>query len=86
MVLCHTHLDFKNGFIITPFTSSNFDSYSVSRSQYAFAVPPNTKRGVFTKPYSGFSRGGQAHTPSVVEAAQFDADITTYYTTHYDRY
>jgi hypothetical protein len=63
MVLCHSHLDFKNGLIIKP--GSDSEDYRVSRSQYAFSVPPHGKRGVFAKPYTGFGRGGQAHTPYV---------------------
>ena len=92
MVLCHSHLDFKNGFIIPP-TEDYKDTegykeapYEVSRSQYVFSVPPMSKRGIFTKPYTGFGRGGQAHTPYVVDVSKFDSNIMNYYTSHYNRY
>ena len=86
MVLCHSHLDFKNGFIFKPADDTKFESYKVSRSQYAFSVRPNEKIGVFAKPYTGFSRGGQAHTPYVVDQSQFDKDVMSYYMSHYNRY
>lgn len=84
MVLCHSHLDFKNGLIIPP--GSDAEGYRVSRSQYAFSVPPQTKRGVFAKPYTGFGRGGQAHTPYVVDVSKYDSNILNYYESHYNRY
>lgn len=73
MVLCHSHLDFKNGLIIRP--SEDADGYVVSRSQYAFSVPPHAKRGVFAKPYAGFGRGGQAHTPAVVACSKYEENM-----------
>lgn len=63
--MSHTHLDFKNGLIIK---TDNQDDYIVSRSQYVLSVPPGGHRGVYTKPYTGFMRGGQANTPKLVES------------------
>lgn len=84
-VMAHSHLDFKNGLIIKPSpTSSNV---RVSRSQYVVVTGPGETRGVFAKPYTGFGRGGQAHTPSLRDASEFDENmIAAAYQEHYQRY
>ena len=87
MILCHSHLGFKNGLIIhNPNGTENDPYYKIGRSQYAISVQPNTKLGVFTKPFSGFGRVGQAHTPYVVDVSKYDSNIFNYYTSHYNRY
>jgi len=82
-IMSHTHLDFKNGLMIK---TDNQEDYIVSRSQYVFSVPPGGHRGVYTKPYTGFMRGGQANTPKLVESTQYDQNVLNYYQSHYDRY
>lgn len=75
-IMSHTHLDFKNGLLIK---TDNQEDYIVSRSQYVFSVPPGGHRGVYTKPYTGFMRGGQANTPKLVESTQYDQNVLNYY-------
>lgn len=59
-IMSHSNLDFTNGMIIQP--TKLTEDYVVSRSQYCFRVEPGEFRGVYTKPYTGFQRGGQANT------------------------
>ena len=54
--MSHSNLDFKNGLIIKPTRVD--EDYIVSRSQFVMKVEPNEFRGVYTKPYTGFQRGG----------------------------
>jgi hypothetical protein len=57
----------------------------VSRSQYVFRVEPGFFRGIYSKPYTGYQRGGQANTPKLVDMAAAD-NIMAYYQQHFDRY
>ena len=82
-VISHTHLDYKNGIIIAP--KAQTEDMLVSRSQYVFRVEPGFFRGTYSKPYTGYQRGGQANTPKLVEMSSVD-NILSYYQQHYDRY
>ena len=64
-VMSHSHLDYKNGIIISPKQAN--DDMIVSRSQYVFKVEPGFFRGIYSKPYTGYQRGGQANTPKLVD-------------------
>lgn len=55
-IMSHSHLDYKNGVIISPKIQS--EEMIVSRSQYCFKVEPESFRGVYSKPYTGYQRGG----------------------------
>jgi len=57
----------------------------VSRSQYVFKVEPGFFRGIYSKPYTGYQRGGQANTPKLVDINQMD-QLMSYYQQHYERY
>jgi hypothetical protein len=57
----------------------------VSRSQYVFKVEPGFFRGIYSKPYTGYQRGGQANTPKLVDINTLD-QLMAYYQQHYDRY
>ena len=59
-VMSHTNLDLANGLLIKP--TKIMEDYIVSRSQFCFCIEPGEFRGVYTKPYAGFKRGGQANT------------------------
>lgn len=82
-IMSHSHLDYKNGVIISPKMQS--DDMIVSRSQYCFKVEPGSFRGVYSKPYTGYQRGGQANTPKLVDMNTAD-QLMAYYQQHYDRY
>lgn len=82
-VASHSNLDFKNGLIILPTRIE--DDYVVSRSQYAIKVGAGDFRGVYTKPYTGFQRGGQATTQKLVDPDDED-DVYLYYEEHHKRY
>ena len=58
----------------------------VSRSQYCFKVEPGYFRGVYSKPYTGYQRGGQANTPKLVDRNNYTNNLYEYYQAHYDRY
>jgi len=64
-IMSHSHLDYKNGVIIAPKMQN--EEMMVSRSQYCFKVEPGSFRGVYSKPYTGYQRGGQANTPKLVD-------------------
>lgn len=81
--MSHSHLDYKNGVIISP--KMQVDDMIVSRSQYVFKVEPGSFKGVYSKPYTGYQRGGQANTPKLVDLNNQD-QIMSYYQQHYDRY
>jgi len=75
-MMSHSHLDYKNGVIISP--KMQVDDMIVSRSQYVFKVEPGSFKGVYSKPYTGYQRGGQANTPKLVELNQID-QLMSYY-------
>lgn len=58
----------------------------MSRSQYCFKVEPGEFRGVYTKPYTGFGRGGQAGTQMMVDLDDVEENIETYFEQHHQRY
>lgn len=74
--MSHTHLDYKNGIIVAP--RGQNDDMLVSRSQYTFKVEPGFFRGIYSKPYTGYQRGGQANTPKLVDANNVD-QLLAYY-------
>lgn len=51
-IMSHSHLDYKNGVLISPKTEQ--DDMIVSRSQYVFKVEPGSFKGVYSKPYTGY--------------------------------
>lgn len=75
-IMSHSHLDYKNGVIISP--KMQVDDMIVSRSQYVFKVEPGSFKGVYSKPYTGYQRGGQANTPKLVEMSNAD-QLMVYY-------
>lgn len=80
-IMSHTNLDFKNGLMIKPCQLQ--DDYRVSRSQYSFMVKPGEYRGVYTKPYTGYSRGGQANTQKLVDADSVEEVVIPYFEEHH---
>lgn len=48
-------------------------------------MEPGFFRGVYSKPYTGYQRGGQANTPKLVDINNLD-NLMAYYQQHYDRY
>ena len=82
-IMSHSHLDYKNGVIISPRTQQ--DDLLVSRSQYVVKVEPGSFKGIYSKPYTGYQRGGQANTPKLVDLQSVEP-LMSYYKQHYDRY
>ena len=83
-IVSHTNLDFKNGLIIQP--TKILEDYIVSRSQYVACIEPDEFRGIYTKPYTGFQRGGQATTQHMINENEVNNVIESYYDEHYNRY
>lgn len=58
----------------------------VSRSQYSFYVLPGEFRGVYTKPYTKFKRGGQASTQKMIDVDELNENVLAYHEQHHQRY
>ena len=84
-VMSHSNLDFENGLIIPP-KEEDDDEMVVSRSQYCVYVMPGEFRGVYTKPYPKFKRGGQASTQKLIEVEDAEDKILQHYDAHHQRY
>jgi len=84
LVMSHSNLDFQNGYIIKPKEPN--EEFMVSRCQYCFYVMPGEFRGVYTKPYVKFKRGGQAGTQKLIPVDQLDENLVQYFEQHHQRY
>jgi hypothetical protein len=76
-VLSHSNLDFENGLILQP--KKDTEELVVSRSQYCIYVMPGEFRGIYTKPYPKFKRGGQANTQKLIDGDDAEEDLLQHY-------
>jgi hypothetical protein len=49
-------------------------------------VEPGTANGIYTKPYTGFQRGGQANTPKMFHVQDRIDKLIIHFKLHYERF
>lgn len=81
LVVSHSYIGFKNGLLIQP--KEEREDMIVSRTQFALKVAPGEYKGVFAKPYTGYSRGGSGNTPELVDEPE---DLKAHHEKHHSRY